>query len=59
VDPRGAVGLDGYPSRQGTGTWDLPGVGRVAFLTCYDANFPESWHDAFAQRADLVLWPSA
>jgi predicted amidohydrolase len=59
VDPAGRVGDDGYPSRSGTTVLDLPGVGRVAMLTCYDANFDESWHEAFAQRADLLLWPSA
>ena len=59
VDPSGNVGADGYPSREGTPAWDLPGIGRVAVLTCYDANFEQAWQGAYAQRADLVLWPSA
>ena len=41
VAPSGAVGTDGYPSREGTTTVDLKGIGRVGLLTCYDANFPE------------------
>jgi hypothetical protein len=53
------IGNDGNPSREGAQTWDVPGIGRIGFLTCYDANFAESWHALYAARVDLVLWPSA
>eukprot|EP00038_Savillea_parva_P010239 m.188847 g.188847 ORF g.188847 m.188847 type:complete len:424 (-) comp17565_c0_seq1:100-1371(-) len=59
VAPDGTVGNDGNPSREGVRAWDVPGIGRVAFLTCYDANFAESWFALYAARVDLVLWPSA
>ena len=28
-------------------------------LTCFDINFPELWHEAYALGAQLVVWPSA
>ena len=59
VDPQGRVGKDGYPSRIGARTLDLPDIGRVGFLTCYDANFMEAWQQLYAERVDLVFWPSA
>ena len=59
VAPDGTVGDDGNPSRDGAQAWDIEGIGRVGFLTCYDANFAESWHALYAARVDLVLWPSA
>ncbi|MGA2035353.1 MAG: carbon-nitrogen hydrolase family protein [Thermoguttaceae bacterium] len=33
--------------------------GRIALLTCFDANFDELWQSAERQDAELVLWPSA
>jgi hypothetical protein len=24
--------------------WDLPGIGRIAILICFDVNFAELWH---------------
>jgi predicted amidohydrolase len=57
--PMGGVGSDGYPGRSGTPVYDLPGVGRVAVLTCFDMNFAEVFHEAYTARADLVIWPSA
>ena len=33
--------------------------GRVAFLTCFDANFAELWFQAMAGGAELVFWGSA
>jgi len=33
--------------------------GRIAILTCFDANFPEVWQQAGALNAEVVFWPSA
>ena len=33
--------------------------GRVAMLTCFDANFDELWQQAERKGAEMVLWPSA
>lgn len=33
--------------------------GRIALLTCYDANFDEVWQDAERKGAEIVFWPSA
>lgn len=33
--------------------------GRIAILICWDMTFPEVWHAAASQGAELVLWPSA
>lgn len=33
--------------------------GRIALLTCFDANFDEVWQNAERQGAEIVLWPSA
>jgi alpha-L-fucosidase len=33
--------------------------GRLAILTCFDANFDEVWQEAARKGAELVLWPSA
>jgi beta-ureidopropionase len=33
--------------------------GRIAFLTCFDANFDELWQEAERKGAEMVLWPSA
>ena len=38
--------------------WDLPGIGRIAVLTCFDNQFPELWHQAYALGAKVVFWPT-
>ena len=42
--------------RTGVQVWDLPTVGRVAVLTCFDVNFYELWHQAYALGAKIVFW---
>jgi hypothetical protein len=34
-------------------------VGRIAVLICWDMDFPELWHAAASQGAEMILWPSA
>ena len=52
-------GDDGVtPPSDGVGVFETD-FGRVAILTCFDAQFPEVWQQAAAAGADLVLWPSA
>ena len=41
--PEGVV-----PGLQGVQAWDLPGIGRIAILICFDINFFELWHQAYA-----------
>ena len=33
--------------------------GRIAMLTCFDANFDEVWAAAERKGAEIVFWPSA
>lgn len=33
--------------------------GRIAILTCFDANFDEVWQEVARKGAEIVLWPSA
>jgi hypothetical protein len=33
--------------------------GRIAMLTCFDANFDEVWQSAARKGAEIVFWPSA
>ena len=33
--------------------------GRIAMLTCFDANFDEVWQEAERKGAEIVFWPSA
>ena len=33
--------------------------GRIAMLTCFDANFDEVWTEAERKGAEIVFWPSA
>ena len=33
--------------------------GRIAMLTCFDANFDEAWQEAERKGAEVVFWPSA
>jgi predicted amidohydrolase len=56
--PDGTTMDDGYPSREMTKTFDLD-FGRVGVQTCFDANFMDTWHELYAQNADIVFWPSA
>jgi hypothetical protein len=44
--------------REGVKTFDLD-FGRVAMLTCFDANFDEVWQEAERKDVEIVLWPSA
>ena len=46
------------PGQQGVQAWDLPGIGRIAVLICFDINFFENWHAAYALGAQVVFWPS-
>jgi beta-ureidopropionase len=45
-------------SRQGVKTFDTD-FGRIAILTCFDANFDELWEQAERRGAEIVFWPSA
>jgi hypothetical protein len=45
-------------SEEGVKVFDTD-FGRIALLTCFDANFDEVWSEAERQGAELVLWPSA
>ncbi len=42
----------------GVGVFDTD-FGRIALLTCFDANFDEVWQEAERKGAEIVLWPSA
>ena len=33
--------------------------GRIAMLTCFDANFDEVWQEVARKGAEIVFWPSA
>jgi hypothetical protein len=46
------------PGRDGVPIFDTD-FGRIALLTCFDANFDEVWQEAERKGAELVLWPSA
>lgn len=45
-------------SRDGVKTFDTD-FGRIALLTCFDANYAELWQEAELKGAEMVLWPSA
>ena len=47
-----------HPSKEGVPVFDTD-FGRIAMLTCFDANFDELWQEAERKGAELVLWPSA
>ncbi|QDT73120.1 Aliphatic amidase [Lacipirellula limnantheis] len=49
---------DLHASDEGVKTFDTD-FGRIALLTCFDANFDEVWQSAERQGAEIVLWPSA
>jgi predicted amidohydrolase len=46
------LGRDGVP------VFDTD-FGRIAILTCFDANFDEVWQQAERKGAEIVFWPSA
>jgi hypothetical protein len=46
------------PGWAGVGVFPLD-FGRISMLTCFDINFPELWHEAYALGSELVVWPSA
>ena len=43
---------------RGVGVFDTD-FGRIAMLTCFDANFDEVWQEAERKGAEIVFWPSA
>jgi predicted amidohydrolase len=45
-------------SREGVPVFDTD-FGRIAILTCFDANFDELWQEAERKGAEIVFWPSA
>jgi len=45
-------------SKEGVKVFDTD-FGRIALLTCFDANFDEVWQEAERKGAEMVLWPSA
>lgn len=45
-------------SRNGVPVFDVD-FGRIAILTCFDANFDEVWQEAERKGAEIVFWPSA
>ena len=47
-----------HASREGVKVFDTD-FGRIALLTCFDANFDELWQEAERKGAEMVLWPSA
>eukprot|EP01047_Picozoa_sp_COSAG01_P060564 COSAG01_NODE_7442_length_3210_cov_15.798457_2_plen_169_part_00 len=65
-DPAEGTGrCESFAGEQGVAPgWDGVGVystdfGQLSMLTCFDINFPELWHEAYALGAQLVVWPSA
>jgi beta-ureidopropionase len=45
-------------SEEGIKVFDTD-FGRIAMLTCFDANFDEVWAEAERKGAEIVFWPSA
>ena len=45
-------------SQEGVPVFDTD-FGRIAILTCFDANFDEVWQEAERKGAEIVFWPSA
>lgn len=45
-------------SEEGVKIFDTD-FGRIAILTCFDANFDEVWQEAERKGAEIVFWPSA
>ena len=46
------------PGQLGASVFDIPGVGRIAVVMCFDVNFFEAWFDAYAMGAQIVFWPT-
>eukprot|EP01052_Picozoa_sp_SAG31_P041985 SAG31_NODE_6525_length_1988_cov_1.174166_1_plen_651_part_01 len=46
------------PGQLGTSVFDMPGIGRIAIVMCFDVNFPEAWYNAYALGAQIVFWPA-
>ena len=46
------------PGEEGVKVFDTD-FGRIAILTCFDANFDEVWQEAERKGAEIVFWPSA
>jgi predicted amidohydrolase len=46
------------PGQLGTSVFDMPGIGRIAIVMCFDVNFPEAWYNAYALGAQIVFWPT-
>lgn len=44
--------------KEGVNVFDT-NFGRIAMLTCFDANYDELWREAKDKGAEIVLWPSA
>ncbi len=51
-------GEDVNLGEEGVGVFDTD-FGRIAMLTCFDANFDEVWQEAERKGAEIVFWPSA
>jgi hypothetical protein len=47
-----------HASKEGVKVFDTD-FGRIAILTCFDANFDEVWQEAERKGAEMVFWPSA
>jgi hypothetical protein len=47
-----------HVGEEGVGVFDAD-FGRIALLTCFDANFDEVWQEADRKGAEIVFWPSA
>ncbi|HOD50408.1 MAG TPA: carbon-nitrogen hydrolase family protein [Candidatus Hydrogenedentes bacterium] len=47
-----------HASREGVKIFDTD-FGRISILTCFDINFPELWHAASMQGAEVMFWASA
>jgi hypothetical protein len=45
-------------SKEGVKVFDTD-FGRIAMLTCFDANFDEVWQEAERKGAEMIMWPSA
>ena len=53
VDHGGETPL--IPGQHGVQAWDLPGIGRIAILICFDVNFHELWHRKFTINLLLLV----
>ena len=51
------LGREREPWRGGVGVFDTD-FGRIAMLTCFDANFDEVWQEAERKGAEIVFCPA-